>query len=565
MTTHMRAEQTLEQVTALQQWLSERQKEWRKTKPKLNRLGRNTAHKNRPEYAPLRDFITEHDANLKILSTELGGLVNRLTDDHNHLALVANTLQDGIRKARMLPLTKLFEAFPRMVRDLARERNKEVDLWMEGGEIEVDRQVLELLKDPLLHLLRNALDHGIETPEQRTASGKPRNGGIHLCAEQRGSNLVLEITDDGAGIDIEKIRQKAVENNLYTATEAAGFKEPELLNLIFRSGFTTSGYVTEISGRGVGMDIVRQNVEQLHGLIHVRTNLGQGTTITMTLPLLLTTSHVLLVRSGGEIVALPLMNVERILEIAVSKIKSVDGRPAIFVEGQHLHLMSLAQLLQLPAANKPFLANAKAPVVVLSVVDQHIALYVDGFLSTQEVVVKKLGRQLRRVRNVAGVTILGDGQLVIVINVADLSKSIQTAPAAPAAFPVLQQEIRQSSVLIVDDSITTRMLEKHILENAGYLVTTAADGQEAWDFIRSQAAGLDLIISDINMPQMDGYTLTETIKSNPATANIPVILITSMESPQEKIRGMEAGADAYIVKSSFDQRDLLNSIDRLIG
>jgi two-component system chemotaxis sensor kinase CheA len=563
MVARMREEQMLEQVKTVQQKTLAWQKGWRKLRPQFDHFRRQNSKTNNLEIQNLIRFLENNEQELKSISGSLNLLVGSLTNDRNHLQLVTDTLQNGIRNVRMLPIATLFDLFPRMLRDLAVERQKEVFLSIRGADTEVDRQALEVIKDPLMHLLRNALDHGIEPPEQRAALGKPRQGLIQLSAEQRGHNLVLTVADDGQGIDIKVLKQTAIERGLITPVEASRLSDFEALNLIFRPGFSTAKQVSDISGRGIGMDVVRANLEQLRGLIQVSALPGKGTTFTMTFPITLATNHVLLVQAAGETLAIPMMNVERILRIGIDKIGSLDGKPAIFAEGHPLPLISLAHLLRLPEADKPLAPEAKIPVIVLRVVEKRIALRVDSFISTQEVVIKNLGRQLQRVKNVVGATILGDGQLVIILNVADLLKSIEDVPL-PSISPIITvNQTKKRSVLVVDDSITTRMLEKHILSNAGYKTITAADGQEALETIKTEAP--DLVVSDVNMPNLDGFGLTEAIKANPNSAHLPVILVTSLESPQDKIRGLEAGADAYIVKKSFDQRELLEMIERLIG
>jgi two-component system chemotaxis sensor kinase CheA len=311
--------------------------------------------------------------------------------------------------------------------------------------------------------------------------------------------------------------------------------------------------------------VVRKNLEQMRGLIRVETTPGLGTTFVLILPLTLTTSQVLLVRVAGETIGLPMMNVERILHVDVTKVGSIAGHPAIYAEGRPLPLVSLAQVLKLPEVEQPLPPDAKIPVVILSVVEKRIALRVSGFLSTQQLVVKSLGGQLRRVRNLAGAAILGDGHLVTILNVSDLMRSIQIKSVASLSVPIVTKEARRRRVLLADDSITTRALERDILENAGYDVLATTDGQEAWELICSNEKELpDLVVSDVDMPRMNGFVLTQSIKGNSKYTHVPVVLVTSLESPQDRLHGMEAGADAYIVKSTFDQLELLNTIERLI-
>jgi two-component system chemotaxis sensor kinase CheA len=561
----MRTEKLLTQMKALQEHTLRWQKNWRKARPHCNRLRRNYLKADKTDLTPLFDFLESNEEDLKTLGTDHNTLLDHLTNDCNHLQIITDDLQNGIRSVRMLPIATLFDLFPRMVRDLAHSQNKDIVLEVQGHEAEVDRQALELMKDPLTHLLRNAIDHGIEPPEERMAVGKPRHGTIRLCAEQRGNNLVLTVSDDGRGINLDAVRRAAIERGLFPSEKMADLSDREVVEMIFYSGLSTAEQTTDLSGRGVGMDVVRKNLEKIHGLIQVETRPGVGTSFVLMLPLTLTTSQVLLVRVAGETVALPMINVERILHVNVVKVGSIEGHPAIYAEGRPLPLVSLASVLKVPEVEQTLPSDAKIPVVILSVAEKRIALRVGGFLSTQQVVIKSLGGQLRRVRNVAGAAILGDGQLVTILNVSDLMKSLQAKSVASLGPPIVTKESRRWRVLLADDSLTTRTLEKHILENAGYEVLTAADGQEAWELISKNEKALpDLVVSDINMPRMDGLVLTQSIKGDSSYARMPVVLVTSLESPQDRLHGMEAGADAYIVKSTFDQKELLETIERLI-
>ena len=309
------------------------------------------------------------------------------------------------------------------------------------------------------------------------------------------------------------------------------------------------------------MDVVRENLERLHGLIEVDTAPGQGSTFTLTLPLTMATTHVLLVEvAAGQTVAVPTTTVERILQVDASSVGSIEGKPAIRVDGRPLPLASLSQVLELPQTEA--LSDQKILVVVLGVVEKRIAFRVDGIQATQEVVIKNLGRQLKRVRNVAGATILGTGQVVMILNVADLMKSAQVGRAVVAPLPVDVREVTRRRVLVVDDSITTRTLEKNILESAGYQVLVAADGEEAWALVQGEP--LDAVVTDVDMPGMDGFALTEKVKRHKRFKRLPVVLVTALETPQDRIRGLEAGADAYIGKSTFDQLELLETIERLV-
>jgi two-component system chemotaxis sensor kinase CheA len=564
----MRTEQRLAELLDMQQQLASWEKIWRQVYTHYSRLQRQggpfnaTQGKQAQDMALLLDFLAGNEEHLRAFSAGMNSLARSFASDYGRLALLTDDLQDGVRRLRMLPIGTLFGLFPRMVRDLARERSKEVGLQVEGADTEVDRQVLEAMKDPLIHLLRNAVGHGIEPPDQRGAAGKPRRGTVRLRAARRGNTIVLTVADDGAGIDLKAVQRAAVERGLLTAQEVAGLGERETVQLIFVSGLSTLPEVTDLSGRGVGLDVVRENLERLRGLIEVDTAQGQGTTFTLTLPLTMATSQVLLVEVAGQTVALPTTSVERILQVDVTSVGRIEGRPAIRSDGRPLPLVSLARVLELPGAEAPLAPGQKISVVVLGLVEERVAFQVDGLQVTQEVVIKSLGRQLRRVRNVAGATILGTGQVVMILNVADLIKSALRGSSVAAPLPVELGEAPRRQVLVVDDSITTRTLEKNILESAGYQVLVAADGEEAWALVQGEP--LDAVVADVDMPGMDGFALTEKVKRHERFKGLPVVLVTALETPQDRIRGLEAGADAYIGKGTFDQLELLETIERLI-
>ncbi|MBL6982371.1 MAG: hybrid sensor histidine kinase/response regulator, partial [Anaerolineales bacterium] len=559
----MRTEQRLAEIRALQANLTQWQKNWRQVRSHYNRIkGRSATDTaatpwGHQDITPVLEFLANNEEQLADLDKDINRLGYRFASDYGHLSLLTDDLQEGVRRVRMLPIASLFDLFPRMVRDLTRQRRKKIVLHLEGADTEVDRQVLEAIKDPLTHLLRNAVDHGIENPDVREAAGKPRQGNITLRAAQKGNTIVIEIRDDGAGIDVEAVRRAAVGRGLMSEAEAANLSERETIDLIFRSGLSTHHQVTDISGRGVGMDVVRQNLELLQGVVTVDTSTGQGTTFTLTLPLTMATNHVLLVEVADQIVAVPTTTVERMMLVSPASLGSIEGKPAIRTQDQPLPLLSLARVLELHGEEKPLAPNQKIPVIVVGVVEKRVAFRVDAFQGTQEVVIKNLGSQLKRVRNVAGATILGSGQVVMILNIADLIQSAQLAPGTKTLVPVEVSEISRRRVLVVDDSITTRTLEKNILENAGYDVLVAADGVEAWGLVQGER--FDAIVADIDMPRMDGFKLTEKVKADDLYAELPLVLVTSLESPEDRIRGMEAGADAYITKGAFDQKNLLET------
>lgn len=583
----IRAEQRLAEVRQMQALAADWQKEWQSLRSQYNRLLRNGHKVDRrpatgeaklsPTYSPpavssintqpkdiagLVDFLTYNQDQLRAFNAQANILYRQLANDTLRMSLVINELQEEIKRVRMLPLRTITATFGRMVRDLAREQGKQINLTILGGETELDKRVLEQIKDPLIHLLRNAVDHGLETPEARRQAGKPEEGQITLAASQQGHNIVIIVSDDGSGLDLAAIRLAAARRGLMPLAEAEKLSDVEAANLIFDSGLSTSKIITDLSGRGVGLDVVRQNVEALQGILDVSSLPGQGITFTLTLPLTLASSHGLLVRSGEQTFALPLTTVERMLQINSSDISSVSGKEAITYQGKPVALARLADLLELPLNGRD---PERVTVVIIAVAEKRLGLIVDDLVGEQEIVIKNLGKQLAKVSGLAGATVLGSGQVILVLHAADLVKLAARTRmrAAVATDPEPRQSAERKTVLVVDDSITTRTLEKNILESAGYLVRLATDGEEALAAL--VADGLPhLIVSDINMPRLDGFDLTYRVKHDSRYANIPVILVTSLDSPADKARGIEVGADAYIVKSRFDQGSLLETIEQLI-
>jgi len=574
----MRIEQRLTELRSLHIQFARWEKKWRQVRRHRNRLQRlgflerdsSKAHAEgastivTQDMGPLLGFLNKNEEHLDALGADLTTLVRSFDADYAYMALLTDDLQEVVRRVRMLPVATLFDRFPRMVRDVARKRDKDVMLDVEGAQTEVDRQVLELIADPLTHMLRNSVAHGIETGSRREALGKPRRGRICLRAHQRGNNIVLEIEDDGAGLNVAAIRKVAVKKGVASQQEVDRLSDRDAIDLIFRSGLSTQKKTDDISGRGVGLDVVRENLEKLNGQISVESTPGQSTRFTLTLPLTMATSHVLLVEVAGQTVAVPTTTVLRILRQNPHEVGNLEGKQVIRLDDRPIPLVPMAQLLQLESdAEVTVVEGQKMPVVVLAVAEKQVAFHVDRFLGTQVLVIKQMGKQLRRVRNVAGGSILGDGSVVVVLNVADLMKSSESGSAVSVQRPVKLQEAQRNRVLVVDDSITTRTLEKNILLNAGFEVLVAADGAEAWGIV--QAEHLDALVSDVDMPIMDGFTLCETIRADERFVDLPIVLVTSKEKKEDRLRGLEAGADAYMTKQSFDQGELLDSLERLIG
>lgn len=495
---------------------------------------------------------------------EFGRLLKRarddLVDDGMRLAATAGLIEERVHGMRLLPLSTLFGLFPRMVRDLAKPLGKEVELTLEGGDISVDKRVLEEMKDPLMHLLRNAVDHGLETPAERQLLGKSRAGHLRLVASRAGSaGVTLTVADDGRGLNLDRIRQEAARRHLFDEATLAAMSGAQLQQLILTPGFSTSGFVTELSGRGVGLDVVRVNIERMKGAIHLNSQPGKGLAILLQLPLSLATARLLLARAGGWLCGFPVEYVQIAFSVRRDELFTLEGHAAVKLKDASIIVMRLADLLDQPTTDEPELYSC----VVLQFGEQRLGVLVEDLPGEEEVVPRPLGEPLRRVRNVASLAVLPSGNLCVVLNIADLMRSApkagtqrhaETAKASPS--------LRRQSILLVEDSALIRAMEKRILEEGGYEVTTAVDGIDALNKLGSRSFAA--VVSDILMPNLDGLGLTSRIRSQSRYQDLPVILVTTLASDDDKRRGLEVGANAYIPKPAFDQRLLLDTLRRLV-
>jgi two-component system, chemotaxis family, sensor kinase CheA len=429
-----------------------------------------------------------------------------------------------------------------------------------GGEIEIDRQILEEMKDPLVHLVRNCIDHGIETPKQREERGKPPRATIRIAIIPKGADKVkIVVSDDGAGIDVQKVRAASLKLGLVSPEDAQIMDEQQVSDLIFKSGLSTSPMITEISGRGLGLAIVREKAEKVGGTVSVGPKPAGGTKFRLMLPLALARFRGVLVRVGESLFVIPTQRVQRVLRVSRDEIKSVENRETIQIDARAASAVRLSDVLEIARRNADTDPKSKVPVLILAWAGEQIGFFVDEVLDEREVLVKSLGKQLPRVRNIAGAAILGTGKVLPVLDVADL---MQSAVKLASATAVLETEEAPKSILVAEDSITSRTLLKNILEFAGYRVKTAVDGAEALAVLATE--GFDLVVSDVEMPRMSGFDLTARIRADKRLAQLPVVLVTALDSRQDRERGVDVGANAYIVKSSFDQGNLLEVVRRLI-
>lgn len=517
------------------------------------------------ELERLRSYVQSSYAGAEgIGSSELADLVAHVCragwSTARDVTRATTALQEGVLDVAMLPFQTACDGLHRVVRDVASAAGKEATLEVVGGDVELDRRVLATLRDPLTHLVRNAVDHGIEAPATREQEGKDRRGIIRLEAVTRGGFADVSVSDDGRGIDIEALREAAAATGLATAEG----DDATSVDLIFAPSLSTAVTTTEYSGRGVGMDIVRRGAESLGGTVVVSSEQGAGTRVTITVPLTLSTMQVLLVSAGGQTMALATSSIDRVVEIAAADVLGVAGRPMVNLDDRHVPLVQLAATLDIGQTSSAPTGETIRAVLVGSGPDA-VALEVDDVFDVREVLVKPLGPRLDELPGALGGTVLVDGAAVLVLHPvtvarqgrsrASASRSVQRTVTDPAS-------VRRARVLLVEDTVTTRALERSVLESAGYDVEVAGDGAEAWRLL--QEVDVDIVVSDIDMPRMDGAALCRAIRGAPQLRDLPIVLVTSLGSEEDRRRGLEAGADAYIVKSGFDQRRFIETIERLL-
>jgi two-component system chemotaxis sensor kinase CheA len=488
------------------------------------------------------------------------GEVEQFSQFTNQHHILIDDLEQEVISTRLLPMSTIFGGIPRTVREIANATGKEIELDLRGEATELDRKLLEALNDPLLHLMRNAIDHGIELPDERAAKGKPRQGHISVSAEAYGGEVRVLISDDGRGIDAQQIRESAVRKGLIAAENAALLSEQEALDLIFLPGFTTASILTDLSGRGVGMDVVRTNVSELGGQVVLESQPGEGTQVTLLLPLTLVTTRILLVKVGTHTFALPASGCQGIIWIHEDDINTIEGRAMINHNKRTVPLLRLADLIGVDAP-PAFNHETRMPTILLGTARRMLSLLVDSVLDERESVVKPIGSLLEGQRRYTGAIQLGNGQLVLMINPVSLAQAARGVRFARPTESVTTRAHPQ--LLIADDSFTTRELMRSILHSAGYDVATAVDGVDALD--KLQARPYDLVVSDVEMPRMNGFELTASIRRELGLKDLPVIIVTSLASDDHKRQGLEAGAQAYIVKSQFNQDNLLEAIEQLLG
>jgi two-component system sensor histidine kinase and response regulator WspE len=497
------------------------------------------------------DYITDHLNELELYVRRTASLSDRLYRE--------------VINSHMRPFEDGLQSFPRMIRDLARKLNKQVKLEIVGKSTPVDRDILKKLEAPLTHILRNAVDHGMELPEERLATGKLAEGTIRLEAFHRGGMLAITISDDGKGINREQLRQKVINKNLIAADMAVQLSDAELMEFLFLPGFSTAKQVTEISGRGVGLDIAKSMAQDVGGTVRANSQQGKGTSFHFQLPLTLSVVRTLLVEISDKPYAIPLARIDQIVTLERSEITYVENRQYFTMNSQNIGLISAHQVLELPAVKQEI---SSVSIIVISDQNSTYGLVVDKFLGERDLVVRPLDPRLGKVADISATALLGDGSPILIIDVSDMVRSMDTILKGGNLSKVMMQAELESAtqhrkILVVDDSITVREMERKLLENHGYEVDTAVDGVEGWNAVRTKE--YDLVISDIDMPRMNGIELVQQIKGNSRLNSLPIIIISYRDREEDRMQGLEAGADYYLTKSSFHDDTLINAVVDLIG
>lgn len=488
-------------------------------------------------------------------------LSKKLERDIYQTTTLINQLLESSKKLLLQPFNFLSERFPQMMRSLARSLGKKVDFQIEGEDIQVDKRILETIKDSLIHLLRNAVDHGIELPEIRKQLGKKEEGLIQLSIELSYGKIIISIKDDGQGLDFETLKRKAVAENLISEERADKIQEKELLNLIYEPGVTTSKIISEISGRGLGMSIVKSNLEQVNGKIDVINTPGKGVEFRLSIPANISTSRGLLVRLEKLLFFIPINQVSQATRINANEVISCEARPAVKIGGNIRPFIPMGTILGCIQEN--LLEEQKSfPAIIFVQNNEGYVISVDEIICEQEMLIKPLGHQLANLQAFSGAALIGNNQIVPILNLRNIIASGTYKIVSKSSPRLDEKEENKRKILLAEDSITSQALLQSILESAGYEVITANDGLDAMLKLRSE--NCDLLVSDVDMPGMNGFELTEKVKQSDRMKNMPVVLITARASKEDREHGIEVGADAYFVKSNFDQTGLLQVIERLL-
>lgn len=510
-------------------------------------------------YAELNIPVELHPAwQCQKLNRDVAQLRRAFNDRTSGMATSLDQVIDHVRELRLLPVSTVFDLYLTAAREIARERGKKVSVRIEGGSTMVDRSVLDTLNDVLVHMIRNAVDHGIEYPEERQKADKPPHGSVTLRARVVGDRILIDVEDDGKGIDVEEVKTSALKKGLISEMEAESLDADDSLSLIFRSGFSTAKKATELSGRGVGMDVVWTRVQELGGAVRVDSKPGRGTCFTMEMPTSIAITRVLLFSAREQAFAILATFVDRVVRLERKTVMDVSGGKAIVLDDRTIPAAESVEVLQI---GKGGWQEGKRPVIVVEHGGRTLALIVDEVLGERELTIKPLGMFLAGIRGVSGAAMLEDGTVILVLHAGDIVSSAGR-PLSRIVQPPTRIEEKMRRALLVEDSLITRELERSMLASLGLHVEEAADGREAMQKLR--AMSFDIIVSDVEMPHINGFELTQRVKQDQRWSHIPVILVTTRGSSEDRQRGVEVGADAYVVKSEFKSKSFIETVRRFL-
>lgn len=519
---------------------------------------------NNPISFFIKQLLNLFTENNKIIQEKIESFENlhrTIQEDDLKMNIITDNITNMVKNIRVLPLATVFHLFGRMVRDIAQEKNKQIELEIIGSETSADKKIIEEIKAPLIHIIRNSIDHGIETPEERIAQGKNPTGKIILAARQFNNKVIIEIRDDGRGINLEKIKEKALQKGFLTQEELSSMTDEQITNIIFAPGFSTGEEITNISGRGIGLDVVQSKISQLNGKVKVISELNKGCCVQIELPTTISITNVFLVKSSEQTFAIPMDVIKTVLRKKKDEIIHGHKTKSIMFEGETTPLYNLSDILKLQSSEA---SKERETILIIESDGKVIALGVDKLIGDQEILHKKLSAPFYKLKHIAGITTLASGEVCLILNITDIintATSVKTLMGAKSPKKLLE-ETPKFKILLVDDSITTRTLEKNILSKAGYEIETAENPIEAFEKMKENR--FDLIISDIEMPEMDGFEFLQKLKTDEMFFDIPVIMVSSLIKDENKKRAAELGAEKYIVKHEFNQDEFQETIYRIL-
>ncbi len=509
----------------------------------------------------LLTLFNENNKKVQSAAINISNLHRTIQEDDAKMNVVIDNLGNMVKEVRVLPLATVFHLFGRMVRDIAQEKNKKIDLEIFGSETSTDKKIIEEIKTPLIHIIRNSIDHGIETPEERIALGKPETGKITLSAQQSGNKVIIKIQDDGRGINVPKIKEKALEKGYLTQDEINTMSDEQITNLIFAPGFSTGDQITNISGRGIGLDVVQSKIAQLNGKVKIISETNIGCCVQIELPTSMSTIKAFLVKSANQTFAIPMEAINTVLRKNIEEIMYHKGKKSIIFKEKNVQLQNLSEILNLKETSKE---KTKEIILILETDNKMMAISVDKLIGDQEILQKKLSAPLYKLKNISGLTTLASGETCLILNISDVLKTADGLRKKAIGTKTKTIDATHNyRILLVDDSITTRTLEKNILLKAGYNIDVAENPIEAFEKLKTER--FNLIISDIEMPEMNGLEFLEKLKTDENYAEIPVIMVSSLISEDYKKRASELGAEKYIIKGEFEQDDFQDTIKNILS